>query len=169
MQTYYYKVCCFTLTSKIYEVKRTHMSVMKYDLELVRVCFRVFSGIDLKRGPWNDLPKAVPRPAEKARQEGGCIMFHLCALPEIETEPHAAMRPKKWRTDQLVETKRRANEQSHLSTLLQQTRLVLRKSSLFVIICRQGYSPPCTPPFVNSFSLIKSLLLGEHFYWLCCP
>lgn len=28
---------------------------------------------------------------------------------------------------------------------------------------------PCTPPFVNSFSLIKSLLLVEHFYWLCCP
>ncbi len=40
-----------------------------------------FSGIDLNRGPWNDLPKAVPRAAETARQEGDCIMFHMCAWP----------------------------------------------------------------------------------------
>lgn len=51
----------------------------------------------------------------------------------------------------------------------QQTWLVLMRSSVFGITYRQGYSPLCTPPFVNSFSLIKSLLLGEHFYWLCCP
>lgn len=128
-----------------------------------------FSGIDLNRGPWNDLPKAVPRPAEMAQQEGDCIMFHMCTWPrEILSCMRGWVRKKKLRTDQLEEKRWRID--NHICQFYpQQTWLVQTRSSVFGITYRQGYSPLYTPPFVNSFSLIKSLLLGEHFYWLCCP
>lgn len=127
-----------------------------------------FSSIDLSRGPWNDLPKAVPRPAETARQEGDCIMFHVRSAKR-KTELHAAMRPKKMKNRSIRRKKGGWTDNHICQPFPQQTWLVQMRSSVFGITYRQGYSPLCTPPFVNSFSLIKSLLLGEHFYWLCCP
>lgn len=95
-------------------------------------------------------------------------MFHVC-LTKREPELHAAVRPKKIKNRSISRKKRGRMDYHICQPYPQQTWLVQTRSSVFGITYRQGYSPPCTPPFVNSFSLIKSLLLGEHFYWLCCP
>lgn len=90
-------------------------------------------------------------------------MFHLCALPGIETKPHAATRPKKRRPDQLEEPKRRANGQSHPSA-----HFTTDASGSDDELCvwhhiQARLQPPVHPAFCEFFRFNKEFIAGRTF------